>query len=684
MTNKSTSFKRIALALVASLGFGVLSSGSSVAVLSTATTTTTLSASSASAAPGETVSVTATVNFTSTLKDESLTVVLSDGDGGDGASGVTERLKGLTTDSVNVRTAAGSTGTAIERTNGFSVFSSTNSESVVAGTTRSSGKGMFIYSNASGAEPVTVQAKVTIEFLVGTTAPAGTYNYNVILRSDLNGTFVNYDVDAFVLTVTAKDLTAAAAKSQLFVNAALCATALCDGLAGGNGSSSDARGIESDSTLVVSAGTPATGGTISYSAVGYMFGVIKNAADTVTVLGEDVAGTITVSLSGPGALSKRSDATKVKSLTITQSSDTITIWSDGTAGTATITGYIGTTALTQAAKTVTFHGKVASVTLSETSVASRNGGQALSSDAADSVTIGNNLVTFTMKDSAGNTVRTAAMNRNADLYCISSDTSVVGMGVGTSPASFEAAAINTTTGVGACNLVVRKAGTATISVADESIVANSTFSASKTLTFAKEVNSTTKGIGTIAFDKTTYNIGEKATITVTVLNADKAVPGLLLVNGDEYTTASVFPTLVQNREFSSVGTTSTGSPLGFGTDRAGKTFSLTGSTFVAGVETYVVYMPTVQGDFTLTGFTTDGTYDTATAVNVKVSVVDPNAALIASAQAAADAATDAANEAIDAANAATDAANLAAEAADAATVAAEEARDAADAATAAV
>jgi len=61
---------------------------------------------------------------------------------------------------------------------------------------------MFIYSNASGAEPVTVQAKVTIEFLVGTTAPAGTYNYNVILRSDLNGTFVNYDVDAFVLTVT--------------------------------------------------------------------------------------------------------------------------------------------------------------------------------------------------------------------------------------------------------------------------------------------------------------------------------------------------------------------------------------------------------------------------------------------------------------------------------------------------
>jgi len=678
MTNKSTSFKRIALALVAALGFGVLSTGPSNALLSQATSTIALSASSASAAQGETVTITGTVNFTSTVANESVSVIMNNLGGASGTNDITEVARGLTADSINVITKAqGDALPALNyletRATRFSVHGSTNPESVVA---TSADPGLHIYSNASSATPVAVQAKFSLDFRVGTTQTAGVNVYTVTLRT-YNGTTASNQMSVpFTLTVTAKDTTATAAKSQLFVNAALCATSLCDGLLSGNGSSADAFAIEADSTLVVSAGTPATGGTQSYTEVGYMFGVFRNAADTVTVTGTDVTATITVSISGPGALTKAVGGAKVKSLTITSSSETITIWADGTPGVATITGYIGTTALTQAAKTVTFYGKVASVTLSETTVASRNGGAALSSDAGDSLTVGNNLVTFTMKDSAGNAVKTAAMNTNGALYCISSDTSVVGMATGTSTASYEAASI-AATGVGACNLVVRKAGTATISVADESVVANSTFSASKTLTFAKAVNGTTKGIGTITFDKTTYNVGEKATITVTVKNIDGAVPGQLLVNGDAYATADVFPTLVQNREFSSVGTTATGASIGFGSSRTGKSFSLTDGTFVAGVETYVVYMPTVAGDVTLTGYTTDGTYDTATAVSVKVSVVDPNTDLI-------NAATDAAAEAIDAANAATDAANLAAEAADAATVAAEEARDAADAATAAV
>jgi hypothetical protein len=294
-----------------------------------------------------------------------------------------------------------------------------------------------------------------------------------------------------------------------------------------------------------------------------------------------------------------------------------------------------------------------------------------------------------MKDSALNAVKSTAMNTNG-LFCIISDTSIVQTGTGSAAAAlrnYEAPTVSSS-GSGSCDLVVRKEGTVTITVADDSVVANSTFSSAKTLTFAKGVNDENKGIGTISFDKSSYTLGEKAVITVTVLNVDSKVPGQLLNGGDAYATADVFPTLVQNREFSSVGTTSTGTSLGFGSSRTGKTFSLTDGTFVAGVETYVVYMPTVAGDVTITGFTTDGTYDTATAVSVTLKVVDPNAGLIAASQAAtvaaAEAATDAAAEAIDAANAATDAANLAAEAADAATVAAEEARDAADAATAAV
>jgi hypothetical protein len=74
MTNKSTSFKRVALALVAALGFGVLSTGSSHAYFSAASTTLGLSAATVSAAPGETVTVTGTLNFVSTHVAESINV----------------------------------------------------------------------------------------------------------------------------------------------------------------------------------------------------------------------------------------------------------------------------------------------------------------------------------------------------------------------------------------------------------------------------------------------------------------------------------------------------------------------------------------------------------------------------------------------------------------------------------
>jgi hypothetical protein len=678
MTNKSTSFKRLALALVAALGFGVLSTGPSAAVLSAATTTLSSSATAVSVTVGETASVTLTVNFTSTAIQESVNIITSAA-----PSNVTATFRGLTTDSINVRTGVGiEANQAVTAGFIFSVFGNNNPDSVVT----AASTGMYIPSSAANTTPLAVQAKVSLNLAAATNASAGVTDMSITLRGIAAGTATNYQVVNLRVTVLATDIEATAAKSKLYVNKAICNDGLCTSKTNSGGS---AFAIEADSTLVVSSNAPSAGGTMSYTAVGYMFGIFNNAADTKTTTSGSVTGTLTVSLSGPGMLSSVGTATKAKSLTLTASSDTITIWSDGTAGTATITGYIGSTALTQAAKTVVFFGKVASVTLSETTVASRHGGAALSSDAADSLTVGTNLVTFTMKDAAGNAVTSTSLNANG-LFCTISDTSIVQTGTGSGAAAllnYEAPTV-TAAGVGSCNLVVRKAGSVTITVSDDSVVANSTFSAAKTLTFAKAVNGTTKGIGKIVFDKTTYNVGEKATITITVLNADNAVPGLLLNGGDAYTTASVFPTLVQDREFSSVGTTMTGASLGFGTARTDKSISLTGSSFVAGVETYVVYMPTIAGDLTITGFTTDGTYDTATAVSVTLKVLDPNAALIAASQAAtvaaAEAATDAAAEAIDAANAATDAANLAAEAADAATVAAEEARDAADAATAAV
>ena len=679
MTNKSISFKRVALALVAALGFGVMSGGSSQAYFSAATSTLTLSASSVTANIGETVSVTATVNFTSTHANESLNVVMTDLQ----TSNVTEFFLGLAADSVNVKTGNGIGGTA--ESTYFQVGpTNTYPDSSIAASNASSGVGMYIPSNASGTTPTAVTAKFTVSLRVGTGASAGTSVSTITLRSVYNGVTTNLDVKTLTLTVNALD-TDATVKSKLYVNNVLNASN---------------PAVEADSAITTSAGT-ATAGAQTYTAVGGVHGVWINAADTKTVgpaaSPTSVSGDIVINASGPGLLSKATAyTTRSKSVTLAVG-ETAVIWSDGTAGTMTITGYVGGVALTQAAKTVTFTGKAATLTAYETTVI-QMGAPSLSSNSADSVNVGNKIMYVKAVDAAANTVRTGALNTNGNLWCISSDTSVASLTTTNTPtdsAKPSTAGFVAATAPGAsetfwtCNVRPLKEGSVTITLADDTVVATASISAGKTYTFAKSVGGTAagfKGKGTISFDKATYNVGEAAVITVTVLNASGNVPGAVLTTGDA--AGTVFTSLTQNRPFSSAGKGTGNTDLGFDTGRTGTSFTLTGGTFFKGVETYTVFMPSTAGDVTITGFTTDGTYDTATAVSVTLKVVDPNAALIAASQAAtvaaAEAATDAAAEAIDAANAATDAANLAAEAADAATVAAEEARDAADAATAAV
>jgi len=682
MTNKSISFKRIALVLVAALGFGVMSSGPSTAYLSD-TPTLSLSASSATIAAGETATVTATVSFTSDRAGESLSVLVDSA-----TNNASPVWFGLTADSVNVLTGNGNDGP--EEARFFKVGPTAgNPDSFVAAT----GAGMHIPTNATDGTLKAVTAKATLNVRTSTalaSTSAQSFTYTVTLRQVYNGVTTNLKTATFTVNVSAIDTTATAGKSLLWVNKELSTTNA--GLGG------TATSISADSALVVSAGTASTSAQ-SYTNVGGIWADFRNASDTNITgpLGNrsNVDGTITLNVSGPGALSKTGAfTTYVKSITLSRG-DTAMIWADGTAGTMTISGYIGGTALTQAVKTVTFTGKAATLTAYETTVI-QMGAPSLSSNAADSVNVGNKVMYVQAKDSAGNTVRTGALNANANLWCISSDTTVasvkaaVGADAAASTLSYVAAtAPSSAETFWTCNVRPLKEGTATITLADDTVVATASLSAGKTFTFAKSVGGTAagfKGKGTISFNKATYNVGEKAEITVTVVNAAGNVPGAVLTTGDA--AGTVFTSVAQNRPFSSVGRGTANAALGFGSDREGLSFTLTGGTFFKGVETYVVYMPTTAGDVTITGFTTDGTNDTATAVSVTLKVVDPNAAAIAAAQAAAvaaaDAATDAALEAIDAANAATDAANLAAEAADAATVAAEEARDAADAATAAV
>jgi len=604
MSTKTT-FKRIALVAVAALGLGVFSSVPSNAYLSAATTTMTLSASSGSAAPGETVTATVQVDFTSTWAAESVTVVVDSA-----TSGVTPTFLGLKADSANVNTT--------QPSSGF------NTSTYVGATST----GVHIASKASDTTPTAVRAKMTLSFAASTSASAGTYVYTVTLRQTYGGTTTNIQTLPYTLTVTAKDLTAVATKSKLWVNAS-SANADQAFLA----TTPTGVGIEADSSIVASANTAITGASTA-TRVGYMFAVFNNASDTKTVSGSSVTGSLVVTISGPGSLEKSTAAgTLAKSVTITASSDTITIWSDGTPGTATITGFIGSNELSQGAKTVVFNGKATAITATVETKVVTTGATA------------KNAISFTAKDSAGNVVKTAAMNRNAGFFVLFADTKVVGgtsataVDASATPAYYACNAYQTTYSKFTCDVPVTDSGVATVYIADSYTVASSSvISAALTITV-----SGAGFTGTISTDKTTYAPGEKAIITVT----GKDRGGRPVVDGE----ASLFT----NGKWGSLS-------ANFASGSETVYYGGTGSSFVNGVDTYVVYMPSVAGTYVYSGMTSGETVTASTLYTF--TVVDAT-------KDAADAATDAALEATDAAYAAQDAAQLAAEAADAATAAAE-------------
>jgi len=378
---KSTTFKRIALALVGALSLGVLSSGPSQAYMASSASLT-LSASSASLSLGETATVNATVQFTSEWAYESVNVFVDD------QAGVTERVSGLTTDSVNVlgntgvgTVPAGAIGAAAvaRPSTYFDVGpSSLNPDSIVTGTT----PGMYVASAATSSSPSIVKATVQFRFLTATNAAVGDRLYTVTLRQVYNGVTTNIATATFKLSITGIDTVGTAAKSKLWLNQAFHPTF-------NNGIANDGSSIQSDSALTVSAGTVVTGAQ-TYTNVGGIWGDYRNASDT-NVAGpvgaqSNVTASITLNVSGPGLLSLGSSyTTRSKSVVLTRG-DTAVIWADGTAGVGTITGYIDGVALAQAAKTITFFGKVATLTAYETTVVAM-GATSLSSYTSDSVLV---------------------------------------------------------------------------------------------------------------------------------------------------------------------------------------------------------------------------------------------------------------------------------------------------------
>jgi hypothetical protein len=163
---------------------------------------------------------------------------------------------------------------------------------------------------------------------------------------------------------------------------------------------------------------------------------------------------------------------------------------------------------------------------------------------------------------------------------------------------------------------------------------------SPTVSATATISVVAAGISSVAlsFDKTEYTPGEKATITITAKNADGA-----LVGDEAYATL-----------FATGGITSSSSLT---TD-----LSAVSVTTVNGVKTYTVYMPLAAGPVTISA-----TLGASVATAIQATAVTASATVLTNG--VAEAAADAAAEATDAANAAT-------EAADAATAAAQDAADA--------
>jgi hypothetical protein len=371
---------------------------------------------------------------------------------------------------------------------------------------------------------------------------------------------------------------------------------------------------------------------------------------------------ITAEVSGPGliggavytgtAATDLTTAATGRSVTLTGTAmaseyrSVFTVWGDGTSGTSTITIKRGTTVLKT--QTVTFYGALAKLEataiygsiLRNPTSATADVVEVYATDANGIPTEGRTIVQSAASvaaDNGGAVTGWSCSEYDAVVYpgyyyCVPS-------GWGTSAGAAVYGKVNV--------------------AFSNSVVAAAVLATSNSVSF--DVVRSTITTTTISLDKTSYAPGEKATLTITALDADgKGI-------AEDGTWTSIFETWSNYA-------TSTGLPTGL-------------SAPVAGSQSYTVYAPTTSGEWTITLRTpaTGATGSTSYALAGRGKTLTATATVTATAtDKAAEAASDAAAEAIDAANAATDAANLAAEAADAATVAAEEARDAADAATAAV
>ena len=657
---RKTIFKRTALAVVAALGFGMLSTGPAQAAPFSATLT--IDAATDAVYNLESATAVLTNAFSATAAGDSVTIryTCSTAVGNSCPTPIFRQAtrKGGTTglaapDTSNVYSAQNATEpTELETVNVRSVSGSWT-DSIIS---------------------TTAPARSVVHVLAPQFGNAGTYSYTFYTTINNVGTTSQAIlVSPITWTVTVTNPNAGATTGVVYITS--------DAFTGLS-SRSEWRAT-TDSAIV------ANRGSTTAAIVGYAFISPRNAAGETSVrvngANKTIDESVTAEMNGPGYLSVHSTAPATvgnyaKSVTIDARNhatlvekETLTILNDGTAGVGTIT-FKTASGVVLATKTVTFTGGIASISQAfflagETTVVYQG-------DYSDTL----NIRAYA-KDSAG-TILKASGGLDRNLYVFSSDTNVIGDINGTSLPNgrVSTCSVAVTTGLWTCAADIRESGTATITLRDSLTVTASTVSFD--LGVVTVVGNTLR-TATITLDKATYAPGERAVITIKGLDTQgKVMSGNAVATTATKTFASSFSEVPVS---ALTWTASNIYPYCGSVGRSAEACAtVTTGTYSpwqeSGMETRVVVMPTTSGavkyEYRLANGVVIGT--------ISATVVNPQDALIAASTAAAEAATDAAAEAIDAANAATDASNLAAEAADAATVAAEEARDAADAATAAV
>lgn len=535
-----TNFKRIALVAVASLGFGLLSAAPSnsavnadtLTIKNTAGTTT----SAITVANGDTITVassaTATLSWLpGTANTDSVTIVAALVSAPTGATALPYMSLRETTSSV-VTTGFPGFGTAVELGNGRD--------------TRGGGDDVVDPNTIATCAPrvAAVVSSCVFDVYLGrgsaTAGPtvAGTYVVTV-KAANRDGSASNAGTATITFTVGAATVSTTSG------------TAYMTGTVSGSVTMSTEDLIPVMATKAVSSSPKA---------------LIKVTQVTPSTANESVTATIT----GPGTLGSGTNTALATGRSIlVKNGDTITVWADGTAGVATIT-LVGTTSgYNFGTKTVTWTGtsiaKIVATALAP--VVSATGGSA-------------SVATYVQAfDSEGKQIYSPT------LYMISSDLTKISNNYTSCTAGWDATDLVTY-----CGVTAVAAGTSDITFSTHT--ASGTYQGDGVTTTKVTSNAVKIRVGSItaasfklSFDKATYGPGEKATLTVTPLDAaGLPVAGVYGASNSNGNAAYA--------NFFTTGGITTDYAFYTGSDTTTATFL--NPSYATGVKTFTVYMP-LQG-----------------------------------------------------------------------------------------